>query len=85
MKISKHIHSCLLIKEQGKTILLDPGNYSYESKALDINSLKQLDFIGITHEHADHMYIPWIKEIVVKFPNVKIITNDSCVKLLAKE
>lgn len=74
-----------MVENEGKVILVDPGNYSYESKALDINSLKQLDLIAITHQHADHMYIPWIKEIVEKFPQVKIITNASCVNLLAKE
>lgn len=85
MKISKHLHSCLLIDEQGKTILVDPGNYSYDAKALDINRLQNLDAIVITHEHMDHMYIPWIKEILEKFPNTPIYTTGSAKALLEKE
>lgn len=85
MIITKHSHSCLLIKEQNQTILIDPGNYTYEEKALDINSLEKLDYILITHEHPDHMYMPFIKELVEKFPQVKIITNSSAVEVLKKE
>ena len=85
MKISKHIHSCLLVEDQGKVVLIDPGNYSYDAKALDINQLNQLDAIVITHGHMDHMYIPWIKEILQKFPNIPIYTNPSARKLLQQE
>ncbi len=74
-----------MVEDQEKVILLDPGKYSYESKALDIKTLKQLDIIAITHQHSDHMYIPWIKEIVKKFPHVEIITNPSASKLLQQE
>jgi len=82
MIITKHSHSCLLIKEANQTILIDPGNYTYEEKALDINSLEKLDYILITHEHPDHMYIPFIKELIEKFPDLKIITNASAVNVL---
>ena len=85
MKISKHIHSCLLVEDQGKTILVDPGNYSYEAKALDITSLNHIDAIVITHEHPDHMYIPWIKEILEKFPHTPLFTTESAKKLLEQE
>ncbi len=85
MKISKHIHSCLLIKDKGKAILLDPGNYSYDEKGLDITSLDQLDFIGITHVHPDHMYPPFIKELLKKFPNAKVIGNKQVLEALKKD
>lgn len=85
MKISKHVHSCLAVEDEGKTILVDPGNYSYDAKALDINQLSNLDAIVITHEHMDHMYIPWIKEILQKFPNTPIFTTESAKKLLEQE
>lgn len=85
MKITKYLHSCLLVEDQGKSILTDPGSYTHNDKALDINTLQKLDFIAITHEHQDHMHIPFIKELLFKFPNVKIITNDSVAKILEKE
>lgn len=85
MTISKHIHSCLLVKENGLGILIDPGNYTFEEKGLDVHSITKLDYILITHEHQDHMYIPFIQDLVSKFPNVKIITNNSAAKILKKE
>lgn len=85
MKISKHLHSCLLIEDQDKTILIDPGIFTYQEKALDINKLTTLDYLLFTHEHPDHMHLPFVKEILAKFPKAKIITNSTIVALLAKE
>lgn len=85
MEVTKYIHSCLLIEIDGKNILIDPGNYSYESKTLNINNLKKLDYLLITHEHPDHMYVPFIKELTGKFPNLPIITNPSGKEALSKE
>jgi L-ascorbate metabolism protein UlaG (beta-lactamase superfamily) len=85
MRISKHLHSCLLIEDNGTTVLLDPGIFTFNEKALDIASLQKLDYIAITHEHFDHMYIPLIQELLTKFPNIKIITNPSAAAILQKE
>lgn len=85
MKISKHLHSCLLINEQNQTFLIDPGVFTYQEKALDISKIEKLDYILITHEHPDHMHMPFVKELVEKFPEVKIISNQSVVALLQKE
>lgn len=85
MKISKHLHSCLFIEDQNKTVIIDPGVFTYQDKALDINSITSLDYILITHEHPDHMYVPFIKELVEKFPEVKVISNPSIEKILGEE
>jgi L-ascorbate metabolism protein UlaG (beta-lactamase superfamily) len=85
MQTTKYLHSCLLVEEQNKTILIDPGVFTYNEHALDINKLNKLDYIAITHEHADHFYLPFIKDLVQKFPDVKIITNNSIVALLQRE
>ena len=85
MKISKHLHSCLLAEEAGKIILIDPGNYTFEEKALDIGKLEKLDFLLITHEHQDHIYLPFLKIILEKFPQVKIISSPSVAGLLGAE
>lgn len=85
MKISKHIHSCLLVEDEGKKFLFDPGNYTSEENGLNIDTIDSLDYLLITHEHQDHMYIPLIKEIIAKFPEVEIITNTSAVDALKKE
>ena len=85
MKISKHLHSCLLVEEQDKTLLFDPGIFTYQEKALDVSQLTKLDYLLITHEHTDHLYLPFVQELLTKFPNVKIITNHAIVEQLAKQ
>lgn len=82
MTISKHIHSCLFITDQDKNILVDPGNYTYEERGLDLNSINNLDYLLITHEHPDHMHLPFIKEILNKFPSVQILSNRSVSEIL---
>src|SRR6266567_2640159 len=85
MKISKHLHSCLLVEEQGKTYLIDPGIFTYQEKAFDIHQLQTLDYLLITHDHPDHMHLPFIQELLAKFPNVKVMTNNAIVEQLAKQ
>lgn len=85
MEITKYVHSCLLVEVNGKRILTDPGNYTYDSKTLDINTLEKLDYLLITHEHPDHMYIPFVQEILAKFPDLAILTNLSAQEKLRAE
>ncbi len=85
MKITKYVHSCLLVEEQGKTALIDPGNYTFQSKALDLRYIEKLDFVLITHEHQDHLDVPFLRTILAQFPNVEIITNPSVVLLLEQQ
>lgn len=85
MKITTYLHSCLLVEEQDKTLLVDPGMYTYAAHALDLNKIDKLDYLLITHEHADHYHLPFIKEIIAKFPNIKIISNSSVITILQNE
>jgi len=83
MKITKYVHSCLLVEEVGKTILIDPGIYSTQSLAYEV--FPTLDFLLITHEHQDHMDTEFIKKLVERFPGLQIISNDSVKSILGKE
>ncbi|HSX58376.1 MAG TPA: MBL fold metallo-hydrolase [Candidatus Saccharimonadales bacterium] len=85
MKITKFLHSCLVVEENDKKLLIDPGIYSYEAKVIDYDALGNLDYILITHEHPDHFHPPLVKELLAKFPDAKITTNSSVVELLKKE
>jgi L-ascorbate metabolism protein UlaG (beta-lactamase superfamily) len=78
MKITKFVHSCLLVETENRTALFDPGMYS----PLDIETLKALDDIFITHEHPDHMDVDRIKQLRARFPGARITAPASAQMLL---
>lgn len=80
MKIKKIGHCCLLIQTDKATILTDPGAFS-----VDQNSISGIDIILITHEHADHVHVQSLKQIILNNPNTKVITNSSVGKLLDEQ
>jgi L-ascorbate metabolism protein UlaG (beta-lactamase superfamily) len=77
MKITKIVHSCLLVETPDRTALFDPGFMS--EPLLDVEKLTYLDDIFITHEHGDHFYLPLVKKLVERFPNVRITAPPSVV------
>jgi hypothetical protein len=80
MKITKFTHSCLLVEMPERTALFDPGVFS--EAAIDVDSLKWLDDIIITHEHPDHCSMKLLKLLVEKFPKVRVKTPSTLVPKL---
>lgn len=86
MKITKFEHSCLLVEmpaPQNRTTLFDPGMMS--ETALDVSMIDYLDDIIITHGHVDHLSLNLMKQLVAKFPAVKITAPAEVVDMLEKE
>jgi L-ascorbate metabolism protein UlaG (beta-lactamase superfamily) len=83
MKITKFIHSCLLVETPDRTAIFDPGAMS--EAVFKVDDLKQLDDIFITHSHGDHFSPSFVKQLVAKFPDVRITTTPEVVAALAKE
>ena len=84
MKITKLVHSCLLVEMPApvnRTVLFDPGVMS----TVDVDSLEYLDDIVITHNHSDHLNPEVVKQLVAKFPEVRITTTPEIVEQLAGE
>lgn len=79
MKITKYGHSCLLVEEGGKKLLIDPGSYTFD-KDVTPKLVGPVDVIVITHHHADHMDAGAIKQFLNMQPVVVIgsqqIRND---------
>lgn len=78
MKIKKLGHCCLIIEENGKRIMTDPGSWTTEEQKKELN----IDLIIITHEHQDHIHIESLKKIIENNPKVIIVTNKGVGKLL---
>lgn len=84
MKITKLVHSCLLVEMPApvdRTVLFDPGNMS----TVNADSLEFLDDIVITHQHGDHCDPELIKKLVQKFPKVRILAPGDVVAQLKEQ
>ncbi len=86
MKITKFVHSCLLVEMPApinRTVLFDPGAMS--TQALDVNKLTYLDDIIITHGHEDHLSMTLLRTLISKFPNAQITAPPEVVAQLEAE
>jgi L-ascorbate metabolism protein UlaG (beta-lactamase superfamily) len=77
MKIKKFGHCCLLIEVDGVKLLTDPGSYTTEQQISE-----KIDAVLITHEHADHLHVESLKEVLKKNPEAVVITNTGVGKKL---
>lgn len=82
MRITKYVHSCILIEHDEKTVLIDPGQFSWESGLFNPTDFNNIDEIVITHEHFDHCSLEFIQAVISVFPKVKIVTNNGVKKKL---
>lgn len=83
MKVTKFVHSCLLVETPDRAVIFDPGVMS--ESALDPSQLQRLDDIFITHSHADHVSVGLLRRLLQAFPAVRITAPRSVVDLLAAE
>lgn len=56
MTITKYLHSCVLLEEADKRILIDPGSFSFAEGLVKPEQIPLPDLILITHEHSDHFF-----------------------------
>jgi L-ascorbate metabolism protein UlaG (beta-lactamase superfamily) len=86
MKITKFVHSCLLVEMPdpvNRTVLFDPGSMS--AAELEKHDFSYLDDIIITHSHGDHFDMAAVKRLVTQFPDVRITAPPDVVTALQAE
>ena len=78
MKLTKYEHACVVLEENGKKLVIDPGSYA--------ESLPELDHVVavvVTHQHGDHLDEARLKMIMDKNPEAQIFTTaDTAEKLM---
>ncbi len=85
MRITKYVHSCLVVETPGRLAVFDPGVMSAEALQAAIPSLPRLDDIFITHVHPDHCDPALIKQLLGRFPEARVTGPAEVVEALAKE
>ena len=84
MRISKYIHSCLLVEEGDDKILFDPGIFSFVEGKVSPATFKDVSTVVITHPHPDHVDIPSLKKILAN-SKASVVTNTEGKTALEKE
>lgn len=75
MKVTKYIHSCLLIEEGSDKILFDPGKFSFTEDLVRPGEFYDLSAIILTHYHPDHIDEDALKTIIGNNPEAEILAN----------
>ncbi len=69
MKITKYEHACLVVEEQGRKQVIDPGVYSKS-----FVPTPDIDCVIVTHLHADHFDLEKLKAVLALNPDATICT-----------
>ncbi len=84
MRISKFIHSCLLVEKGGDRLLFDPGKFSFVEGRVKPEQFTGIAAIMLTHFHPDHVETEALKKIVTGNPGAVVLTNTEAQKKLAE-
>lgn len=85
MKITKYIHSCLVIEKGSDRILFDPGKFSFIDGSVKASQFENIQAIIITHKHPDHIDDEFLKTIIENNENAVVLGNTDVVNMLAEK
>lgn len=77
MRVSKHEHACLVIEEQGQTLVVDPGMYSQE-----LPELTNVVALTLSHIHDDHSFRPHVEKLLEDFPQIRVFGTQEVAEKL---
>lgn len=75
MRVSKYVHSCLLVEQGRDKLLFDPGKFSFVEGLVEPDDFRELTAIILTHRHPDHVDDDALKKIVANNPQAELLTN----------
>lgn len=84
MRVTKFIHSCLMVEKAGSRILFDPGKFSFIEGAVTPEEFRGVDAVIVTHAHPDHVDYDALAAIVQASPGVEVLTNATVAAEMAE-
>lgn len=84
MKITKYLHSCLLIEKDSAKLLFDPGKFSFIEGFVKPEQFTNLTAVLITHGHPDHLELDALKKILANNPEAEVLGNTETLKKLTE-
>jgi L-ascorbate metabolism protein UlaG (beta-lactamase superfamily) len=74
MKVTKYPQSTLVIENEGRKILIDPGNFTAEKYTAE--EFLGVEAIVLTHQHFDHVDRSLISAILAQENAIPVIANQ---------
>ena len=81
--ITRLADSCVLLSSDSGTTLFDPGFFTFDSGAVDLETIGDVQRVLVTHEHADHVKPEFVKWLIDRGNDVVIHSNQAVADLLA--
>ena len=75
--------SCLLVGDDAGTTIIDPGFFTFQDDAIDLDSIGDVQRILITHEHGDHVSPDFVRWLLDRGDDVQVHANAAVAELLA--
>jgi L-ascorbate metabolism protein UlaG (beta-lactamase superfamily) len=70
MKLTKYAHACVVLEEQGKKVVIDPGEWTPE-----FGDASNVAAVVVTHVHQDHFSPKNLEAIIAANPDVPVFTT----------
>ncbi|MGY1634452.1 MBL fold metallo-hydrolase [Geodermatophilus sp. SYSU D01186] len=71
MELTKHGHACVVLSEDGRRLVIDPGAFT------DPTALDGASAVLVTHEHVDHFAPDVLRAAMDADPGLEVWTNRS--------
>lgn len=85
MKITKYIHSCLVIEKGADRLLFDPGLFTFAEGLVKPSQFQNIKAVIITHKHPDHIDADALKQILENNVTATVLANSDIAKTLAEK
>lgn len=85
MRVSKFLHSCVLVEKSGSSILFDPGKFSFIEGLVRPEQFHHLTAVILTHSHPDHLDTDALTAMLANNPGATVYGNEETVAGLAEK
>lgn len=77
MRLTKLVHACVLVEEDGARILIDPGAFTP-----GFEDLTDIDAVLITHQHPDHVDLDRLGTLLERNPDAALYSDEGTASVL---
>jgi L-ascorbate metabolism protein UlaG (beta-lactamase superfamily) len=81
--IKRLTDSCLSVTTDAGTTIFDPGFHTWESGAIDLDRIGDVQRLLITHEHGDHVNAEFVRWLLDRGTDITVYGNQAVADLLA--